>query len=221
VSSVRWHAMSGLGVSRGRVTAPWISRGRAVTSTSRSYFEAMYRDSSDPWGFESSPYEERKYAVTVASLPRSRYRSAYEPGCSVGVLTELLAMRCDRLLSSDIIPSVLQRAEARLRKTSHVWLEERSIPEQWPSGPFDLVVLSEIAYYFSAADLRRVTKCVVESTVPGAHIVAVHWRGKTNYPLTGERSHEIIGETSELVPVVHHREPEFVLNVWERVGPYR
>ena len=67
-----------------------------MTSTSRSYFEQMYRDHPDPWEFESSLYEQRKYAVTVASLPRSRYRSAYEPGCSIGVLTELLATRCDR-----------------------------------------------------------------------------------------------------------------------------
>ena len=40
-----------------------------MTSTDRSYFEQMYRDSDDPWAFETSPYEQRKYAVTVASLP--------------------------------------------------------------------------------------------------------------------------------------------------------
>ena len=187
-----------------------------MTSTGRSYFEEMYRASDDPWEFGTSPYEQRKYAVTVASLPRLRYRSAYEPGCSIGVLTELLATRCDRLLSSDIIPSALQQAEARLRRKSHVWLEERSIPEQWPSGPFDLVVLSEIAYYFDEADLGRIMTCVMESTMRCAHVVGVHWRGETNYPLTGERSHEIIAETPGLVTVVHHREQEFVLDIWEK-----
>lgn len=187
-----------------------------MTSTNRSYFEQMYRDNADPWSFESSPYEQRKYAVTVASLPRARYRSAYEPGCSVGVLSELLATRCDRLLSSDIIPSALQRAEARLRRRPHVWFEERSIPEQWPSGPFDLVVLSEIAYYFDEADLGSVMACVTSSTVVGAHVVGVHWRGETNYPLTGERCHRIISETPGLANLVHHREEEFVLDVWER-----
>ena len=187
-----------------------------MTSTSRSYFEQMYRNHADPWGFESSLYEQRKYAVTVASLPRPRYRSAYEPGCSVGVLTELLATRCDRLLSSDIIPSALQRAEARLRKNPHVWIQERSIPDQWPSGPFDLVVLSEIAYYFDMTDLGCVMACVMDSTELGAHVVGVHWRGETNYPLTGERSHQIIAETPGLVTVVHHIEEEFVLDIWER-----
>ncbi len=188
-----------------------------MTSTSRSYFQQIYRDSDDPWGFESSLYEQRKYAVTVASLPRPRYLSAYEPGCSIGVLTELLAPRCERLLSSDIIPSVLQRAEARLRRTAHVWVQERSIPDQWPQGPFDLVVLSEIAYYFDATDLGSVIACMMDSTVRGAHVVAVHWRGETDYPLTGDRSHQIIAETPSLFKVVHHSEEEFVLDIWERL----
>jgi hypothetical protein len=188
-----------------------------MTSTDRSYFDEMYRDSPDPWRFETSPYEERKYALTLASLPRPRYRSAYEPGCSIGVLTEMLASRCDRLLSTDIVPSALHRAETRLRENSHVVLEERSIPDQWPSGHFDLVVLSEIAYYFSVTDLERVRDCVVDSTVRGAHVVGVHWRGQTNYPLTGERSHEILAEAPELLRVVQHCEQDFVLDIWERL----
>jgi hypothetical protein len=187
-----------------------------MTSTGRSYFEQMYRDSEDPWAFGTSLYEQRKYAVTVASLPRFRYRSAYEPGCSIGVLTELLATRCDRLLSSDIIPSALQQAEARLRRRPGVCLQERSIPEQWPSGPFDLVVLSEIAYYFDVTDLGRIMKCVMESTERGAHVLGVHWRGETNYPLTGEGSHEVMARTPGLLALVHHTEEDFVLDIWER-----
>src|SRR5580704_3251165 len=148
-----------------------------MKSTGRAYFEEMYRDVDDPWKFETSLYEQRKYAITVASLPRTRYRSAYEPGCSVGVLTELLANRCDRLLCSDIIPTALQRAEARLRRRPHVWFEERAIPDQWPTGPFDLVVLSEIAYYFDETDLQQVLACIMRSTASGAHVVGVHWRG--------------------------------------------
>jgi hypothetical protein len=187
-----------------------------VTSTKRSYFEEMYRDNPDPWDFGGSSYEQRKYAVTVASLPRLRYRSAYEPGCSIGVLTELLATRCDRLLCSDIIPEALQRAEARLSRRPHVWFEERSIPDQWPSGPFDLVMLSEIAYYFDEGDLATLLDCVIVSTSIGAHVVAVHWRGQTDYPLSGDRCHEIISDSPDLVRVVHHSEEEFLLDVWER-----
>jgi SAM-dependent methyltransferase len=187
-----------------------------MSSTSHAYFEQMYRDNVDPWEFESSPYEQRKYALTVDSLPRARYRSAYEPGCSVGVLTELLAVRCDRLVCSDIIPSALQRAEARLRTRPHVRVEERSIPEQWPTGPFDLVVLSEIAYYFDETDLAQVLDCVRDSTPRGAHVVGVHWRGETDYPLSGDRCHALISDAPGFVSIVQHREAEFILDVWER-----
>ena len=57
---------------------------------------------------------------------------------------------------------------------------------------------------------------VMDSTVPGAHVVGVHWLGETDYPLSGERTHQIIAEIPGLVTVVHHREEEFVLDVWER-----
>lgn len=187
-----------------------------MTSTDRSYFEEMYRDDTDPWGFENSPYEQRKYAVTVASLPNDRYHTAYEPGCSVGVLSEMLATRCDNLFSSDIIPAALDRAAQRLRGQPHVRIQELCIPDQWPPGPFDLVVLSEIAYYFEPTELGRVMARVMESTVPGAHVVGVHWLGQTNYPLTGECTNRIIGRTRGLHTLVHHRDEEFVLDVWQR-----
>ena len=51
----------------------------------RDYFEGIYADGPDPWGFETSEYERRKYDLTLAALPRRRYARALEPGCSIGV----------------------------------------------------------------------------------------------------------------------------------------
>jgi SAM-dependent methyltransferase len=187
-----------------------------MTSTSRAYFEDIYRDSDDPWDFETSSYEQRKYALTMDSLPKARYRRAFEPGCSIGVLTALLAQRCDQLVGSDIIPATLRAANRRLRGTSHVTLEALVIPHDWPLGRFDLVVLSEIAYYFDQRDLEAVLRRIVDSTEAGAHVVGVHWRGETDYPLSGDRAHELIDEATGLCRLVHHLEDEFVLGVWER-----
>jgi hypothetical protein len=187
-----------------------------MTSTKRRYFDEMYDGASDPWDFESSPYEQRKYALTDACLPNLRYQSAFEPGCSIGVLSEILAGRCDHLLATDIIPAALERATARLANHPHVVVEERAIPENWPSGCFDLVVLSEIAYYFDVPDLRRIMSLLLESTSPGAHVVGVHWRGRTDYPLNGDEAHEIIDSTAGVRPVAHYMEAEFLLDVWER-----
>src|SRR3954449_9921542 len=59
------------------------------------HFIGMYEAKTDPWDTATKWHDRRKYAVTVAGLPRERYRRCYEPGCSVGLLTRLLAPRCD------------------------------------------------------------------------------------------------------------------------------
>lgn len=187
-----------------------------MTSTQHTYFQNMYALNADPWNFATSFYERRKYALTVNSLPRVRYVNAFEPGCSIGVLSELLAPRCERLLATDIIPRALEQATSRLKALKNVVVERRAIPESWPDGLFDLVVLSEVAYYFDAETLGYVVTLIVRSTTPGSHVVGVHWRGETDYPLSGDRAHQLIDKNAALQRVVHHEEEKFVLDVWER-----
>ena len=44
----------------------------------RDYFEDLYAESADPWGFETSDYERRKYERTLESLGGRRFRRALE-----------------------------------------------------------------------------------------------------------------------------------------------
>lgn len=145
-----------------------------MTNTDRRYFEEIYASGPDPWGFESRWYEQRKYTLTMAALPQARYRSAFEPGCSIGVLSALLAPRCDQLLSTEIIPSVVAQARSRLAAFPHVRLAEEAIPSDWPEATFDLVVLSEIAYYFDADTLGGIIDRLINSMDRGAT-----WSGST------------------------------------------
>jgi 2-polyprenyl-3-methyl-5-hydroxy-6-metoxy-1,4-benzoquinol methylase len=188
-----------------------------MASTSRNYFESMYESDPDPWNFATSSYEQRKYALTLAALPKEHFQNVFEPGCSIGVLTELFAPMSARLLATDIIPSALESAAIRLRPFENVVVERRSIPEEWPCEQFDLVVLSEIAYYFDAPTLGHIVDLAVNSTTPGSHIIAIHWRGETDYPLTGDDAHAVINENVRLSRVSHHVEEAFVLDLWVRV----
>ncbi len=79
------------------------------------------------------------------------------------------------------------------------------------------MVLSEIAYYFDAETLADIVDLVVSTSVVGGHVVGVHWRGQTDYPISGDEAHAIIDHSSALELVVHHVEDEFVLDVWERI----
>ncbi len=62
-----------------------------------------------------------------------------------------------------------------------------TLPDERPDGRFDLIVLSEVLYYFSRADLVRVADWVGEALAPGGVALLVHWLGETpDYPLTGD-----------------------------------
>lgn len=187
-----------------------------MSSTDRQYFHDMYRSSPDPWDFATSAYEQRKYAITMASLPRDRYCRAFEPGCSIGVLTQLLAGRCDDVLATDIVDVAIQAARSRVGHLGNVSVEHLAIPEAWPPGEFDLVVMSELAYYFEPSALDEILALTVDSTSEGAHLVGVHWRGPTNYPLSAEASHQRVDRCEKFFRVVHHEDDQFLLDVWER-----
>ena len=64
---------------------------RSRRASDREFFDEFYTEGADRWGFETRWYEKRKRAMTLASLPRERFGSAFEPGCAIGVLTAELA----------------------------------------------------------------------------------------------------------------------------------
>lgn len=197
------------------------SPGNGIGSLPPRYFEDVYAANADPWGFETSPYEAAKYGATLAALPRSRYASGFEIGCSFGVLTERLAGRCDRLLAVDVVPSVVERARRRTRGLPHVRVERMGVPAEFPAERFDLVVVSEVGYYWSAADLARVRERIVAALDPGGHLLLVHWTPFVHdYPLTGDEVHAgFLAAAGEGRPFLHlggGREETYRLDLLER-----
>ena len=159
-------------------------------SMPEAYFDALYAADPDPWRFAQSDYERHKYAATLAALPRSRYTSALEVGCSIGVLTRQLAPRCETLLSLDVAEAALAQARARCADFAGVSFIRARVPHAWPSGRYDLIMLSEVVYYLDAADVAVLANKVCASFEPGGDIVLVHWLGETNYPLSGDAAAE-------------------------------
>jgi len=168
------------------------------------FFDDLYRRSADPWGFETSDYEAQKYDETLAVLPNERYGDALEVGCSIGVLTKRLAKRCDTLLAIDCSPIALERASARCEKERHVQFLKMNVPQQYPiESTFDLVVLSEVAYYWSWRDLRWVFDRIVDQLRPRGHLLLVHWAPPgPDKPLTGIEVHGAFVEWA--APMLHH-----------------
>ena len=180
-----------------------------------AYFDALYQRSADPWAFETSPYEREKYAATLAALPAPRYRRALEIGCSIGVLTQLLAARCDALVAMDPAIRALKRARARCRDLPQVRFSKGQAPGDWPEGRFDLILLSEVVYYLSPGDVAALAARVVASLAPGWHVELVHWVRETDYPLSGDEAAErFLAETgSRLKLLVQQRTEDYRLDL--------
>lgn len=181
----------------------------------RERFEAMYAADPDPWGFATRDYERAKYERTLRALGDRRYASAFEAGCSIGVLTAALATRCDALLAVDIAQSAVDAARERLAGAEHVRVERAELPEQWPAGPFDLIVCSELLYYFDRETLGETIAVLRGSLAPGGRVVAVHYLPRSSVdPITGDDAHDLLASDLGLDHVEGDRTDLYRLDVF-------
>jgi SAM-dependent methyltransferase len=186
---------------------------------SAAAFERRYRDETDPWRFATSAYERDRYRITLRALRRRRYRAAFEPGCSIGELTALLAARCDSLNACDIAPSAVDRARRRCAGMDNVEILCAGVTEGLPRHAVDLIVFSEIGYYFSPVELALMASQLAARLVSGGEFVAVHWLGHSaDHRLHGEEVHRILHR--QLHPRLRWdgggAEPGFRIDTWLR-----
>jgi len=187
-------------------------------SHSADHFQRLYDVDPDPWRFGSSEYEQAKYGRTIASLDSRRFRSGFEAGCSIGVLTRMLATRCDALLAVDIIESPLRTARSACADQPWVRFAQMQIPRQWPTAAFDLIVLSEVLYFLSPEDVTSVADRVTDTLEADGIVLLVNWRGHSGDPCTGDEAADIfISHVMHFLSVeAHHHEQAYRLDALRR-----
>lgn len=151
----------------------------------RAHLAALYSESGDPWNTHSSGYEQMKFAQTMASLPRPRYRRGLEVGCGAGALSGLLAARCDLLTAMDCTTAALAAAKAR-NNLAHTVFVEGVAPVDWPVEPPDLVVLSEVLYFMTENESTGLAQRLINDCTPDCQVVLVNWLGSTDSGIGGE-----------------------------------
>jgi SAM-dependent methyltransferase len=184
-------------------------------------FERRYQLNPDPWNFAHSSYEQERYAIMLHTLGRAQYESAYEPGCSIGEFTGLLAPRCQRLIANDVSPSAVAAARKRCAAHAHVEITVGALPDQVPGGCFDLIVFSELGYYFSEPQLRRIGASLYARLLPGGELMAVHWLGDSpDHVLHGNEAARILGDclsphgATESIERIERIEAGFRVDLW-------
>lgn len=186
--------------------------------TSAEFFEAKYRARTDPWSFASDAYELRRYATILEAVGPGPFRRAFEPACSIGVLSAMLAPRCGSLVVTDASATAVAATRKRVAGFPQVGATIMTLPEM-PPGPFDLTVFSEVGYYFRARPLADLVDCLTSHLAPGGRLVAAHWTGHSpDHILDGAAVHRTIDRHPELASDFPTRdEGGFLLGRWQRV----
>jgi protein-L-isoaspartate O-methyltransferase len=184
---------------------------------SARHFESLYAGSKDPWDFRHSRYERARYGALFRVLGRPRYRRAFEPGCSVGVFTETLARCCDEVLATDIALRAVNIARERLAGLPNVSVRQRDLRDGPPEGRFDLIVLSEVGYYFSIEQLSVIAQALESRLTPGGELIAAHWLGhSSHHQLHGDEVHDLLRSALHLRQSRAERYEGFRVDRWIR-----
>lgn len=189
------------------------------SSLGAAYFDGIFERDEDPWQLASSDYEAAKFAVTHDALADRRYANALEVGCAQGVLTSQLVGLCDQLLAIDISSRALARARERIGGRPGLRLAQMAFPKETPEGEaFDLVVLSEVAYYWGVVDLDRASEWLKVSIAPQGRVILVHYTGETDYPHSGDDAVQTLWRDLEEEFVADNTEQHegYRLDLWHR-----
>ncbi len=183
---------------------------RQYENYSETYFDALYNNNTDPWQYQTRWYEKRKREICLAMLPKSHYHYAIELGCGNGVLSELLAQRCQTLISIDGNQQAVKLTKERLAELPHAHVIQGVIPTillnpdqkyldsyflsdnvSTTSLPFDLIVISEVLYYLEPNDIDTVIAWAQQNLAIDGTLLCCHWRYAIDgFTMTGETVHK-------------------------------
>ncbi|QVR66769.1 class I SAM-dependent methyltransferase [Acinetobacter sp. BHS4] len=182
---------------------------------SRVYFEDLYRHNNDPWGYDFHWYEARKRQICLALLTKPRYLKVLEVGCSNGHLSFHLAQRADELVCIDVSERAVQLASARLQEFEHVVVENRKIPEDYSIQKFDLILISEMAYYLSKDELHQFIEKLKHSLNDDGEILCCHWRHEIqDFELDAEQVHQAFQQHFPFHHYLSLNDPDFMIDLW-------
>lgn len=189
-------------------------------SVDRVYFDNLYSIDVDPWNFESSDYEQEKYAKTIEVISDKKFNHVLELGCANGVFTAILAPYCHTLWAVDFNKTALESATKRCAKFPQCKFLKWDITKGMPDKNFDAIFLSEVGYYFNYNLLDKIFEDIFLALSPGGVFVMVHWTSYVrSYPLTGKQVHNFfrLNYSCSFELIKEIKGDLFELVVWEKL----
>lgn len=181
------------------------------------YFDTIYKESDDPWQYKTRWYEERKRQICTALLLKSHYEKALEIGCANGFFSSRLADRTYQLVCLDANQKAVNLTKKRLENHGHIRIECKSVPDEFPNETFDLIILSEVAYYLSQNELDQLILKLQQALNDGGMLLTCHWRHPIeHFSLDGNSVHRQLKEKICLYHYSSLIDPDFIVDIWTK-----
>ena len=155
-------------------------------SERQARFDQLFAENPDPWDIDTSDYERSKREAVLAALAKRRFARMLEVGCAGGALTERLAELASSIVALDVSTKAIDLAARRLPRCDSVEFVVAEVPDYWPAGQFDAVILSEVLYFLSVGEIRQVSQLAHESLTGNGLCLLVNWIGPNDLPVDGD-----------------------------------
>lgn len=115
----------------------------------------------------------------MEALAGIRAERGLEVGCAEGHLTRRLAAHVGELVACDMVDEALRRARNTCAELRNICFLEIDVRRDWPPGTFDLIVCSDVLYYFSKREVREIVRQSARHVRPdGFLLFANEWHSR-------------------------------------------
>jgi len=92
------------------------------------------------------------------------------------------------------------------------------LPADWPSGRFDLIILSEVLYFFAEPDIHQLAKLSRAALTVNGRILLVNWLGASETPQPGDIAADCFIASAALPVLQAKREDLYRLDLLRTVS---
>ena len=186
-----------------------------MTTVSKEFFDHLYQQNSDPWNFATNTYELTRYKRIFSLLSHQFYQRILEVGCSIGILTRMLSSIACRIDALDISAVALGLAARNCADLTNINFICESIQNYQPRTDTDLIILSEVGYYFTKNQLAKILCKLTSHCHKPLTLLACHWLGySADHILPGDEVHSLIALQEGVKLISSHKNLNYRLDKW-------
>lgn len=121
------------------------------------FLQRYRKGGADAWGYLGNASHEARASRILESLPEWPVEELLELGCAQGFLTRRFLERGIAVTACDLCPEAIVHAETRCGDYKNARFVVADIREHLPDGCFDVCLLSDVLYYLSPNEIRRLS----------------------------------------------------------------